>query len=216
MSHVLSLIFILAAWPALAEPRPSDSRLVQPVVQNNDPGWSPELRKEIPDVIAVDLALRQAGLKPRDASMVYGRTTWVADDSGLVHRHATIGWRQLAGPHVVDETKARQGQARRVCSVVNGHDPVPGGRKLQLFRQDLPRDGELDSERRSPRFILGTGPRSEVLITALRPGDQIQITEAIPPNGGAPREHLELRRGGRSLTVTRLGQSSRVCMADAS
>ncbi len=204
MSIFISLILWISVQPAHAEPRASGA------------GWSHALRQTIPDVIAVDLALRQADLEPRDASLVFGRTTWLADNSGLVHRHATVGWRQLAGPEVVQDLTARQTQSRRVCTMVEGHDPVPGGRTVHLYRQADPRDGELDADRRAPRFILGTGKNKEVLITSLRPGDQIQVTEAIPIGGGAPREHMELRRDGRTLTVTRLGNGSRICMADAS
>ena len=162
----------LIALPATAEPNISGQ------------GWSPEIRKSIPDVMAVDLALRRSELLPKDASLVYGRTLWRADASGIVHRHATIGWQRLSGPPVLDEVSAPQRRARRVCTMVAGHDPVPGGRTLQLYRQAPPRADQLDTERKEPRFILGTGTKNEVLITALRPGDQVQITEAIPVDGG--------------------------------
>ena len=179
-------------------------------------GWSADLRTTIPDVVAVDLALRQSGLKVENASMIYGRTLWRADGTGIVHRHATIGWRLLSGSTVLDEVSAPQGLARRVCTIIPGHDPVPGGRKLQLYRQAPVQEGELDSERKEPRFILGTGEASEVLITALRPGDQIQITEAIPVDGGPIEEHVELNREGRRLSLTREGTGSRVCLSDGS
>ena len=64
---------------------------------------------------------------------------------------------------------------------------------------------------------MGTGEKKkEVLITALRPGDQIQITEAIPVNGGPIQEHVELQRNGQRLTLTREGKGSRICLADGS
>jgi len=201
MPILLLLSSIFFASTARADPRASGE------------DWNLEVRRSIPDILAVEIAMQRAGLRPRDASLVYGRTTWTADSTGLVHRRGSLGWRELVGPAVLEELTGRQGRSRRVCAMVAGHDPVPGGRQLQLYQQKPVAEDDLDLERAEPRFILGTGKEHEVLITALRPGDQIQITEAIPVGGGPKREHLELKRKDRSLSVTRLGNGSRVCLA---
>ena len=197
-------IFSLLSGPAKANPRTTEQQ------------WSTELRQSIPDAMAAELALKRAGLQPRQASLVYGRTQWKANETGNVQAHTTLGWRQLIGPEVVEEASAAPGQSKTLCNTLSGHDPIPGGRVVQFYRQAPPRDDDVDSQRREPRFILGTTSEHEVLITALRPGDQLQITEAIPVGGGPVEERMELQRDGRQLSVTRLGHASRVCLNDAS
>jgi len=199
------LLLCLSAW-------------VQPTWANPDEArarWSTDVRRELADPLALELALARAGLRPSDASVVFGRTTWRADDSGLVHPRGTVGWRELTGPIVVPDTTSPQTRGRRFCTQVPGHDPVPGGRELRLYRSPEVNADPMDPVSTQATLVLGTGPEGEVLFSSLRPGEQIQIIEAVPIRGGTPREHLRIDRQGRSLSITRIGTGSKVCYDDA-
>jgi hypothetical protein len=180
-----------------------------------DHGWDKQARLQVADPLSLDLAMTAAGLEPGDTSVVYGRTLWRASGNGLVLPRITIGWHELSGPAVIPDLQSPRNGSRRFCMPVAGHDPVPGGRVLRLYRSPRSNVDPLDPVTAQAALVLGTGPDGEVLLGSLRPGEQIQITEAIPIRGGQPQEYLRIERDGKSLSIIRNGDGARVCYDDA-
>jgi hypothetical protein len=167
-----------------------------------DPNW------EIPNRLGVEIALQTTGIEPQNVSLVTGRTTWRSDTQGNTHRHGTIEWKKLDGSTVLKPTTAQRPSEKPFCMDLPGHDPVPGGRDVKLFRG-------TDSES-PPQLMLANNKDKESVLVHLQPGDTLEIVEAIHKGTGARSEHLRVTRNNQFLSVTRKGNGSRVCYSSES
>ncbi len=158
---------------------------------------------EIPNRLGVELALSTTGIAPENVSLVTGSTTWRSDVQGVTHRHGTLEWRKLDGTVVLDPTTDEQPSDKPFCMVLPGHDPVPGGRDVKLFRGT--------DEHSPPQLILANSKEQESVLVHLQPGDTLEIVEATHKTTGVRSEHLRVTRDGQFLSVTREGKGSKVC-----
>jgi len=174
-----------------------------------------DVGRSVPNRIATELALQAARIGNSSASIVTGETTWRSDDRGVVNRHGTVSWQVLDGTTVIEPTTDPNPTRSQFCSQVDGHDPVPGERALHLFRSDAPDPNFPNPGDQTPSLILGTGDAAEAVFATLKPGDQLNIVEAIRTKDGLRSEHMSIRRGHRTLSITRDGSSTRVCYAES-
>ncbi len=174
--------------------------LALPVHAN--PNW------DIPNRLGVELALQTTGIAPQNVSLVTGSTTWRSDVQGNTHRHGTIEWKKLDGSTVLEPTTEQRPSDKPFCMVLPGHDPVPGGRNVKLFRG-------TDSQS-PPQLMLANTKEQESVLVHLQPGDTLEIVEAVHKGTGARSEHLRVTRNNQFLSVTREGNGSRVCYSNES
>jgi len=152
-------------------------------------------------------AMSAAGQTVEDATVVTGQTTWRSDVRGVVHAHKTLDWKTLVGSPVMGTATSERPRRGRFCHEAEDQNGAPGGRTLHLYKQE---DGDQQAQ-----MILGNNEDTPTVFAALRPGESVQIIEALNSATGERMEHLEIRRPKDSLSLTRGGEGTELCYETA-
>lgn len=174
-------------------------------------GWSEEARTLIPDRITVELELIELEIPPESASYLGGATHWKTNEDGQTVPQHALRWLRLARSPIGVASDAPE-QAER-CIVVEGKDPLPGRRRIHLYRSSVAEKATHTSAAlgAQPGMVLASTNHGEVAMVTLRPGDQILHIDVEHNRSARREEHLELRRGPRMLRLSRDGRDPRAC-----
>ena len=148
-------------------------------------------------------AMSAAGQTVESATVVTGQTTWRSDPRGVVHPHKTLDWKTLAGSPVMGTTTSERPTSRRFCQEASDQGGAPGGRTLHLYKQQ--------ESNEQAQMILSNNEDTPTIFATLRPGESVQIIEALNSATGERVEHLEIRRSRDSLSLTRGGEAAEIC-----
>ncbi len=178
-----------------------------------DTGLGGDARALVPDRISVEIALDRAGIVPEHASWLGGETWWRTDEDGQTRQRHRLGWTLLSGRSMIETDAFDDG---RQCAVLEGRDPVPGGRQVFLYSSSVTDSVEMDAAvGLHPGMVLASTEASEVALVALRPGDQLLMVDVENTRTGRHQELVELRRGTRTLQLKRSGEDPEVCYGES-
>lgn len=152
-------------------------------------------------------ALSAAGQTAESATVVTGQTTWQSDVRGVVHPHKTVDWKTLVGNPVMATATSERPARGRFCQETGNQGGAPGGRTLHLYKQE-----ERDQQ---AQMILSNNEETPAVFAAIRPGESVQVIEALNSATGERVEHLEIRRSRDSLSLTRGGDGAEICYETA-
>ena len=190
---------------------------VQPQAVPKD-RWSPAAREVVDDRLIFELAMEREQLGIDEASVVYGSQQPVLNRWGKIRDRAGIGWMRLDGQSVLNDADNAGDTRRMRCGAVEGHDPIPGVRKLVPL-PGRPKPVELLNEATGgPDLLLATsgsatdGSLSELAFAVVHPGETVQITTVHNTRNGHREELIELQASDRQQAIV-LYRNERVVTA---